>query len=297
MKTGRLLLTMLLLWGVLNLDRPAFGQQTRAATTIGPEKGYLILQGGGASVPEIFDQFVALAGGAKARIVLIPTATAYSFPGNVIPPERLERMKSSMKQRMGLSDVTVLHTLDRNVADSEKFVESLRQATGVWLLGGDEGVLSGAYKGTRTERELDAVVARGGVVGGTSAGADIWAPYIFVLPPGMEEVPINNMGPYLKAEGFGLIKDVVVLPHFSERKLEIAVPKVLQIHPGVEVLGIDEDTAIVVHENSFEVMGRGGVSVYDGKGHDGKDHFLLTKGGKYDLAKRAVSTAASAIAN
>lgn len=295
MKIKRALFAGVLLFALSSQNRASFGQQTQTARPQmpGPEKGYLVLQGGGASIPEIFERFVALAGGKNARLVLIPTATAFSFPDRVIPEERLKQMKTSMEQRMGVPQITLLHTMDRQVADSEKFVEPLADATGVWVLGGDEGILASVYKGTRTERELDAVVARGGVVGGTSAGADIWAPYIFDLPPDMEKVPLNNMGPYLKPEGFGLLREVVILPHFTERHLEVATPKILDLHPDVQVIGIDEGTAIFVHGDSFEVVGREGVSVSGGKAYAGKGNLLLKNGDRFDLTRRAVIGAAS----
>lgn len=258
------------------------------ATTVGPPKGYLVLQGGGVFVPEIFARFLALAGGPKASIVLIPTATASSFAGNVIPPERLERMKTSMTQRFGQARVTVLHTLDRKVADSSEFVEPLRHATGVWVLGGDEDLLAKAYRGTRTERELDALVGRGGVVGGTSAGADIWAPFIFLTPSGRDTVPLNDFADYLRPEGFGLLRDAVILPHFTERHLEVAPPKVLAIHPEVLVIGIDEATAIIVHGNRFEVAGEGNVSIYNSKDRAGEKPLVLKQAQWFDLAKRSI---------
>lgn len=260
----------------------------QARETAGPARGYLILQGGGASTAEIFQRFVALAGGPKANIVLIPTAVASSLPGSVIPPERLERMRTGMAQRLGVARVTVLHTLDKKTADSMAFAAPLRDAAGVWVLGGDEGLLAKVYKGTRTEQELAALVARGGVAGGTSAGADIFAPFIFFTPPGQEKVPLNDFGNYLRPEGFGLLRDAVILPHFAERHLEVAPPKVLEIHPGVLVIGIDEATAIVVHGNGFEIVGKGGVSLYD-KQHAGANRLLLKQGQRFDLATRAVA--------
>ncbi|MGH9727582.1 MAG: cyanophycinase [Candidatus Acidiferrales bacterium] len=259
----------------------------QAQKTIGPEKGYLVLQGGGASVAEIFQRFVALAGGAKANIVLIPTAAASGLPGNVIPAGRLERMRTEMAQRLGVANVTVLHTLDRKLANSADFAEPLRHATGVWLLGGDEELLAKTYHGTRTEQELDALVARGGVVGGTSAGADICAPFVFFTPQGKEAVPLDDFADYLKPDGFGLLRQAVILPHFAQRHLEVAPPKVLAIHPEALVIGIDEATAIIVHGNRFEVVGQGSVEVYD-KAHAGGNRTLLKNGQWFDLASRAI---------
>src|SRR5439155_20706040 len=75
---------------------------------------------------------------------------------------------------LGVSHITLMHTTSRTEADDERFVRPLREATGVWLPGGEAGRLLVSYLGTRTERELLALVARGGVIGGTSAGALVW---------------------------------------------------------------------------------------------------------------------------
>src|SRR6185369_12252091 len=75
---------------------------------------------------------------------------------------------------IGVAHVSVVHTSSRKEADSDAFVRPLRDATGVWLPGGEAGRILVSYLGTRTERELMAVLARGGVIGGSSAGALVW---------------------------------------------------------------------------------------------------------------------------
>ena len=83
-----------------------------------------------------------------------------------------------MFRKLGATHLTVLHTNDRKEADSEAFVEPLKRATAVWFVGGRQWHLVDSYAGTRTEAEIKAVLARGGVVGGTSAGASIQASYL-----------------------------------------------------------------------------------------------------------------------
>lgn len=66
-----------------------------------------------------------------------------------------------------------MHTRDRRVANSKEFGAPLQTASGVWLGAGNAGRLAQAYLGTLTERELRGLLARGGVIGGSSAGAII----------------------------------------------------------------------------------------------------------------------------
>src|SRR6185369_7523581 len=71
----------------------------------------------------------------------------------------------------GARNVVFLHTRDRHVANSEQFVAVLRSAKAVFLTGGAFGVLDRTYHGTLVEKELKALLARGGVLIGDSAGA------------------------------------------------------------------------------------------------------------------------------
>jgi cyanophycinase-like exopeptidase len=78
----------------------------------------------------------------------------------------------------GALRLEVLHTRDRAVADSDAFVAPLREARGVWFGGGRQWRLADAYLRTRTHAALDELLARGGVIGGTSAGATIQGSYL-----------------------------------------------------------------------------------------------------------------------
>ena len=143
---------------VLSLSTLSYAQES-----FGPEKGWLVIDGGKEPlVPAITSRFVALAGGPEANIVLVPTAMQGSDK---------EEQVEIYKKWIGAKNITVLDTRDRAVANSEKFVEPLRKATGVWFTGGTPELITDAYVGTLTQRELNALLARGGVIGGSSAGA------------------------------------------------------------------------------------------------------------------------------
>jgi len=138
-----------------------------AQVSHGPKKGTCIVIGGGAIGPDIIKRFVDLAGGPDAPVVMIPTAN-----DNEPKPSDLD----SFKKRFGLTNVTMLHTKDKTIADSKEFVAPLKKARGVFFPGGRQWRLADSYLGTRTEKELRHVLNRGGVIAGSSAGATIQDP-------------------------------------------------------------------------------------------------------------------------
>jgi len=235
--------------------------------------GALLLAGGGTNAPEILERFIQLAGGAGAPIVVIPTAE----DERRLTAERLEYLRKRHGEMFTTDDVAVLHTRDRAVADSAEFVKPLQRARGVWMMGGDTGELLRAYRGTRTERELKAVVARGGVVGGTSAGAIVQTNDL-----------LSSDGK--REPGFGLLSGVLLWPHWSERRVEDALAKYAAQLGDVTGIGIDEATAIVVRGDSFEVVGEGSVGIVDGKEHDGKRYYRLHRGDRLELRRGVPSS-------
>src|SRR5262249_31060154 len=124
----------------------------------------LMLQGGGDTPKELFDAFYQLAGKEKIKLVVIPTANANA--------EKLTGWTERWTDPK-LASVTVLHTRDRRRANSMEFVKPVQEASAVWIAGGDQQRLSDAYVGTLVEKELQALLKRGGVIWGTSAGAAI----------------------------------------------------------------------------------------------------------------------------
>lgn len=258
--------------------------QVQQATTTGPEHGALVLVGGGANRPVFMKRFVELAGGHDARIVLIPT----SLEDDRLTTEGIEYLHASVQERLAVDHVTVLHTRDPKQADSPEFVEPLRQATGVWILGGNEGYLIKAYVGTRVETEIKALLARGGVVGGTSAGAIIQGSLL--IHGKIVDSPGSSGGKSVRIESthacWGLLTNSVIAPHWSARKMQDLLTTAMATQPGVMGIAIDENTAAIVQGNRLEVLGDGHVGIYDGKDHNGKGYIVLGPGERFDLARR-----------
>ena len=145
-----------------------------SSSTRGPARGSLVLAGGVGGNDAIDSAFVALAGGAASHVVVIPTASG----PDILLPEMADHIGRRMKERFSVATVTVLHTRDRTATDADGFVEPVRKASGVWILGGFPERLVQAYLGTKTERAIKELLDRGGVVGGESAGAMIQASWL-----------------------------------------------------------------------------------------------------------------------
>lgn len=250
------------------------------ALTKGSSTGSLLIVGGGKIGPEITAKFLELAGGVDAPVVVIPTAG----DPDQFPPDYLEK---TFLHAAGMTHLTLLHTRDRAVADSAEFVAPLRQARAVWFPGGRQWRLADAYLGTRTQREIEAVLARGGMVGGTSAGATIIGSY---LVRGAVEGNTVMMSPGHE-QGFGLLQNAAIDQHLLVRKRERDMLEVIAAHPELLGIGIDESTAVVVRGDRFEVVGPSKVAVYDRRyrpSPDGRPYLLLSAGAVYDVKLRRV---------
>ena len=250
-------------------------------------RGTLLLVGGGPGQPDHYARFRQLAGGAAARVVVIPTAHIETEDRAAV-----EKFGGNTARNLGIPDVQVLHTFSRREADSEEFVQPLRTATGVWMDGGEGTYLINAYMGTRTERELIALLDRGGVIAGTSAGALIWGSpsMVFRAHPGAKAYELAKTGDLLVGElhqpDFGVLQNVLIAPHFTEFKMRPALEKMIAAYPRLVAFGIDEATAVEVHGDTCTVLGRGNVSVF--RGNEGKPLFILKDGARFDLRRLAL---------
>lgn len=273
------LITTLLLVLLLPLATavPAGAQQMEAGPPrVGPERGSLVVVGGAMRDPDIYRRFIELAGGPDAHLVMIPTAGG----GEEYDPyyQGLNAWREA-----GARNLTVLHTTDRAEADTEAFVEPLRDADGVFFFGGRQWRLVDAYGGTRTEAAIRAVLDRGGVVGGSSAGASIQGSY---LVRGDTRTNTVMMGDH--QEGFGYLRNVGIDQHVLRRNRHFDLVQVVEAHPELLGIGIDENTALIVQGDEAEVMGASYVLIYDNQSTvgEGGHFYFLAPGDRFNLATR-----------
>src|SRR5262249_49238396 len=126
------------------------------------------------------------------------------------------------------------------------------------------------------------VLARGGVVGGSSAGATIQGSY---LVRGAREGNEIMMAKGYE-EGFSYLRGVAIDQHLIVRGRQDDLVGVVAKKPGLLGIGLDEPTAIVVKGDRFMVVGRSVVGIYDGHDHDGKPYYFLAVGDQFDLRNR-----------
>lgn len=249
----------------------------------GPDKGWLILHGGSMKQEWVAEhRFASLAGGPNASIVVVLTPVDLE----ILTPEFLKHYKQWWGTELGISNLTFLDTRDRKEAETETFVAPLRQATGVWIMGHNNNLVD-IYVGTRTQREIRAVAERGGVIGGSSAGAMIQGSFLISRSTTAKGGTTFENLDRERLIGFGFLQEVTVYPHLAQRHAEKMMLKILSHYPGLLGIGIDENTAIVVHENQFEVIGEGRVCVFAETNRGPQKYLVLTKGQKFDLLKRA----------
>lgn len=247
-----------------------------SAQEIGPANGTLIIAGGGALDSAIYKRFIDLAGGADAPIVVIPTAggeQSYDqYWGGLRP----------FKER-GATNLTVLHTYDPKVANTDEFIKPLKTARGVWFSGGRQWRLADSYLNTKVHEELRALLKRGGVIGGSSAGATIQGSY---LARGDTKNNTTMMGDH--TEGLAFLHNVAIDQHLLKRNRQFDMIEIIEAHPNLLGIGIDEGTAIVVRGDRFEIIGASYVAIYDNKSmlDSGGKFYMLAPGDQFDLKTR-----------
>ena len=246
------------------------------------ENGTLVIVGGGGMPGGLMTRIVELAGGKeKAKLVYVPCAEQDSVG--------LSQRTVEMWKKMGVQHATFIHTKDRNQANSdEEFLAPLKDATGIWFGGGRQWNLADSYYGTKAHRLMKQVLQRGGVIGGSSAGASIQARYL------ARATPIGNfriMAPGYERGGLGFISGVAIDQHFSQRRRQADMTRLVNRYPQLLGIGLDEATAIVVQKSKAEVVGRGRVYFYNRNlpvYPDKPDYVALPDGSSYDLTARKV---------
>jgi cyanophycinase len=238
------------------------------------EKGTLVIVGGGGMPKGLLQKFVELAGGEKASIVVLPTA----MPDPLLLPDGI----GEAFRKAGAGRVTELRGRTLGAVEDKASLDILRGATGIWFGGGRQWRFVDAYEGTKAVPLMFDVLKRGGVIGGSSAGATIQGDYL------CRGGVFGNLDIMYEGyeRGLGFLPGVGIDQHFSQRKRFDDMKAFVKAHPQMLGIGIDEATAILVKGSTAEVTGRGKVFFYDAKRAEQPDS--VAEGGKYDLKGRKI---------
>jgi cyanophycinase len=201
--------------------------------------------------------------------------------------------------KVGLDRLEELYIGDRAESADKGKLDALTGAGGVFFSGGDQLRISSQVGDSPFEEHVRRIYERGGVIAGTSAGASAMAEIMLVRGTSGES---HRIGDLHLAPGLALISDVIIDQHFAERGRIGRLLGAVALNPRILGIGIDEDTAIVVQEHEFHVLGSGAVYVVDGAGvthsniTDGAPEstlsmfdvrlHILSHGDRFDLSRR-----------
>lgn len=210
---------------------------------------------------DILLRFLKLAGGKRARIAVIPTASE--------DPGEIGHGYVRLFEQLGASEAVWLQIEDRAEANAGPALDQLERASGIFISGGDQARLVAYLAGTAVMESIRLRNARGVVVAGTSAGASIVGSHMVVGGTGLNgdsNDATARKGLIEMVAGFSLLQDVIIDQHFSQRGRIGRLFSAFAANPGLIGLGLDEDTAaLVTNDGLLEVLGTGSVTLIDGR--------------------------------
>lgn len=283
----RITLFILLIFGTYTLQ----SQTLQDDLSYGYPNGTLIIIGGGNIDGSIMEKFKKCAGGDTARIVVIPTALDDKF---FQQDSAFNEIREFFK-RYGIDNITIIHTRDSSQANDNEFIKPLTTATGIFFVGGRQWRIADSYLNTKAHSEMFKLLDRGGVIAGTSAGATIQGSYLARGDSKNNQIMMGN-----HEVGLGFITNVAIDQHVLARNRQFDMFDILNKRPKLLGIGIDENTAIIVKGNTFEVIGKSYVLIYDKsfwsrEGIELKNipnendlFYFLKSGDRYNLRERKI---------
>ena len=256
-------------------------------------KGTLLIMGGECTNDFFITQFAGLVGSIESNIVIIPTAIEDKY---IDSEKDFEILKKPFTD-IGFKNISIVHTRETKVANSDSLNNILLSADGVWITGGRQWRLAKAYNGTKILNSLKTLLNQSKVIAGTSAGASIMGD---VLVRGDSKTHSIMLGDY--QNGFAFISNFAIDQHHIARNRQFDMFELKKEKPDALGIGIDENTGIIVSENKFRVIGKSYVTIYDNtrwsedrdtiyklKKYE-KQFYTLSNGYEYDITKRKIIT-------
>lgn len=239
----------------------------------------LVIVGGGKRPEAAMAKFVEWAGNEQANILIIPWATSE-------PESSFEYLKKDLTafnpKTVELAPIAPI-TEEKKV----KFLNQLKNATGVFFTGGDQVKTMEALKDESLLQALKRRYADGVVFGGTSAGAAIMSAQMIT---GEGDFTVIDGTKVQTSRGLGLLPDdIIVDQHFIKRQRENRLFGLILQNRQKFGIGIDEDTALAVIDNRYgEVIGERQVMTISASGRRSRTLTiqLLQPGEWLDLRKR-----------
>lgn len=208
-------------------------------------RGQLLLCGGNVLPKSILNEFHRLGAGEDGNLVIIPTASPRSDTGDYLPWTQIWGDYPWKR-------ISVLHADNRDSANREENVELIRQASAVWITGGEQQRLVERFQNTAVHQELLRHLDRGRIIGGTSAGSAVTS---------LNMIAEGQTHPVVK-KGWGILPGAIIDQHFSQRHRFERLSNAVAWHPKQVGIGIDESTGVLIDRDGARVLGDGSVYFY-----------------------------------
>lgn len=190
----------------------------------------------------------------KGKMVIVTIASNH--------PEELWTIYKKIFSHFGIKDIRHFSIDDHQQARDPENIKIFNDVHTVFFSGGDQLKVTSKIGGTPVIEKIMDIYKKGGLIAGTSAGAAIMGNMMLVGNP-LEEV--HKVGDWHMAPGLGFVEDMIVDQHFAQRGRIGRLLGAVAQNPGILGIGIDEDTAIVVKDDSFKVIGANAAYVVDGR--------------------------------
>lgn len=216
------------------------------------QKGSLFIIGGGTRSPELIQALVKTAGmKAKDYIIVLPMATAE-------PEASFEAIKKQLSQA-SKNAIGSLNFTSGNVND-KKWLDSLTGARLIYIVGGDQTKFMKVVLNTPVYQAIHKAYQNGATVAGTSAGAAVMSRQMITgtqLRDTVYKETFNKLWAenIQFEEGLGLLDSAIIDQHFVKRSRFNRLISALAAYPKYDCIGIDEGTAIIVHQHQVTIAG------------------------------------------
>ena len=207
----------------------------------------LALVGSGEYLPpmEAVDRYLLAQLQTEAHVICLPTAAGTEGADRIAYWSELGKAHFS---GLGVK-VESLPVIDQSSANDPELVEHIRQANFIYLSGGKPDYLYRTFANSLAWAAIMEVFKKGGVLAGCSAGAMIMGERILGLPR-------------LK-QAFGLLPGTVIMPHFDEIPGGMMNTLRMLVRGEYTLLGIEGNTALVGSDHEYQVVGSGGVVLWN----------------------------------
>lgn len=221
-------------------------------------KGNLFIIGGGNRSDQLMTNLVSISKlEAKDYIVVLPMSSQEPDSAYIYFNDQLKKLTPNP---------IVMLNFDKETASNQKWIDSLQNAKLIFITGGDQSRFMDIIQNSPIKTAIHKAYENGSTIAGTSAGAAVMCEHMItgnqklnpVYSGTFDNIKYNNLE---TTAGLGLIKNVIIDQHFLKRSRYNRLLSALVEFPSHIGIGIDEATAIIVRNDTIEIIGESEVIV------------------------------------